>query len=133
MKKYSLDQKGVNEFLNDLRSCSISTQLHEQALILVGLPFWLPMRFILNKEEISYVESLDPDFSLDLADHIVYALNYGLYITLDRQPAPTDGTARGRDSVKVTAFEASQQRSSRTSAISGMEARLTIRIYHEIP
>lgn len=112
MKKNFLDQEGVNDYLKNLYASSVRVQMNEQKMIRLCLCTWAPYRFILSDEQLQYLCNLDEDFRQDLANQIAYAINYQIPIVLDKQTDAkrTAELAGDGDSVKVTAYEASQKR-----------------------
>lgn len=110
MRTYPLTQQGVDDFLHDLYSSSIRVQIDEQERIIISLADWLAYRFGLSDEQLAYVDALDEDFMNDLGQQIVYAINYQIAIVLDKQTDAARTAQLDGDSVKVTAYEASQKR-----------------------
>lgn len=110
MNNYPLTQEGVNNFLNDLYSNSISVQINEQKMIRLCLYTWAPNRFIMTEEQQQYLGQLSEEFRQDLANQIAYAINHQLPITLDKSTDAQQTAQLRGDSVKVIAFEASQKR-----------------------
>lgn len=146
MKKYTLDQAGVDAWLTCVYGSTIQQQMAEQDLILLSFDEWLKTRFDLTETQIAYAAGLNPSFKLNLAEEIAFAINNHLPIVLHRasRPEAADATIRGnRDSVKVTEIKSKRTQSTsqqladdgggtweEVTANGGLDAALSIRIYY---
>lgn len=102
MKKYTLDQAGVEHWQNELYQSSAQEQQLEREFIHQDFEGWLVDRFGATANQLDYLGTLPPDFVLMIRDELVLSLRAQLPIIFERQHPSEQVSVQSVDSVKVT-------------------------------